>query len=64
MLCVELFAKGEKQITELSRYAKGYLVFYVIAGCFLGIGTIVVHLLGFVIGIATGVCFGRLLRRK
>lgn len=64
MLCVELFAKGEKQITELSRYAKGYLVFYVIAGCFLGIGTIVVHLLGFVIGIATGVCFGRLLRRE
>lgn len=64
MLCVELFAKVEKQITELSRYAKGYLVFYVIAGCFLGIGTIVVHLLGFVIGIATGVCFGRLLRRE
>lgn len=60
MLCVELFAKGEKQTIALSRYEKGYLVFYVVAGCFLGIGTIVVHGIGFVIGILAGLVFGRL----
>ena len=64
MLCVGLFAKGEKQTIVLSRYEKGYLVFYVVAGCFLGIGTIVVHLIGFVIGISTGLVFGRRLRAK
>lgn len=60
MLCVELFAKGEKQTIALSRYEKGYLVLYVVAGCFLGIGTIVVHGIGFVIGILAGLVFGRL----
>ena len=60
MLCVELFAKGEKQTIALSCYEKGYLVFYVVAGCFLGIGTIVVHGIGFVIGILAGLVFGRL----
>ncbi len=54
MLCVMLFSKGGKGLAELSRYERGYLVFYVIAGCFLGIGTIVVHLIGFVIGILVG----------
>lgn len=54
MLCVELFAKGEKQVIALSRYEKGYLVLYVVAGCFLGIGTIVVHAIGFVIGLLVG----------
>lgn len=54
MLCVMLFSKGGKGLTELSRYERGYLVFYVIAGCFLGIGTIVGHLIGFVIGILVG----------
>lgn len=53
-MCVLLFAKGEKRITGLSRYEMGYLVFYVIAGCFLGIGTIVVHAIGFVIGLLEG----------
>ena len=60
MLCVELFTKGEKQTIALSRYEKGYLVFYVVAGCFLGIGTIVVHGIGFVIGILVGLVFGSL----
>ena len=60
MLCVELFAKGEKQTIALSRYEKGYLALYVVAGCFLGIGTIVVHGIGFVIGILAGLVFGRL----
>lgn len=54
MLCVMLFSKGGKGLAELSRYERGYLVFYVIAGCFLGIGTIVGHLIGFVIGILVG----------
>ena len=55
MLCVMLFSKGGKGLTELSRYERGYLVFYVIAGCFLGIGTIVGHLIGFVIGLLVAV---------
>ena len=53
-LCVGLFTKDGKYTIALSRYEKGYLVFYMVAGCFLGIGTIVVHLIGFVIGILTG----------
>ena len=64
MLCEGLLAKGEKQTIALSRYDKGYLVFYVIAGCFLGIGTIVVQLIGFVIGVLTGLVFRRRLRIK
>ena len=62
MLCVLLFAKGEKRIDGLSRYDKGYLIFYVIVGNLLGIDTLVVHLLGFAIGIVTGFCFRRPLR--
>ena len=64
MLCALLFSKGGTGISELSRYDKGYLVFYVIAGCFLGIGTIVVHLIGFVIGMVTGLGFLRQFRIK
>lgn len=64
MLCVLLFTKGEKQMIALSRYDKGYLVFYVIAGCFLGIGTIVVHLIGVVIGILVCFVLGRWLWTK
>lgn len=55
MLYVMLFSEGGKGITELSRYERGYLVFYIIAGCFLGIGTIVGHLIGFVIGLLVAV---------
>lgn len=54
MMCVLLWEKTEKRIAGLSRYDKGYLVFYVVAGCFLGIGTIVGHLIGFVIGVLVG----------
>ena len=64
MLCVLLFTKGEKQMNALSRYDKGYLVFYVIAGCFLGIGTIAVHLIGFAIGFFVGLVLRRQLRTK
>lgn len=55
MLYVMLFSKGGKGIAELSRYERGYLVFYIIAGCFLGIDTIVGHLIGFVIGLLVAV---------
>ena len=64
MMCVILCLKGKKRIIELSGYDKGYLAFYVIVGCFLGIGTIVVHLIGFVIGILVGLIFGRQLQTK
>lgn len=64
MMCVMLCLKGKKRIIELSGYDKGYLAFYVIAGCFLGIGTIVVHLIGFVIGILVGLILGRQLQTK
>ena len=60
MLCVMLFSKGGKGLTELSRYERGYLVFYVIAGCFLGIGTIVGHLIGFGIGVLVGGLYGKI----
>ena len=54
MLCVMLFSKGGNGFAQLSPYERGYLLFYIIAGCFLGIGTIVVHLIGFVIGLLVG----------
>lgn len=60
MLCVMLFSKGGKGLAELSRYERGYLVFYVIAGCFLGIDTIVGHLIGFGIGVLVGGLYGRI----
>lgn len=61
ILCVQLFAGKEKKIIELSRVEKRYLMCYVIVGCFLGIGTIVVHLIGFVIGILIGGLYGKIL---
>ncbi|MBR2408510.1 MAG: rhomboid family intramembrane serine protease [Lachnospiraceae bacterium] len=64
MMCVMLCLKGKKRIIELSGYDKGYLAFYVIVGCFLGIGTIVAHLIGFVIGILVGLILGRQLQTK
>lgn len=60
MLCVMLFSKGGKGLTELSRYERGYLVFYIIAGCFLGIDTIVGHLIGFGIGVLVGGLYGKI----
>ena len=61
MLCVMLWEKNEKRIIGLSRYDKGYLLFYVIAGCFLGVGTIVGYLIGFIIGILVGGFYGKFL---
>ena len=53
ILCVMLFADREKKCIVFSRYDKGYLVFYVIVGNLLGIDTLV-HLIGFIIGVVTG----------
>ncbi len=38
----------------LSRGGKRYLLCYIIGGCFLGMGTVVVHLLGFGVGVLLG----------
>lgn len=54
MVCVWLWSGRERKIVELNRAEKRYLIVYVIVGCLLGIGTIVVHLIGFLIGILTG----------
>ena len=64
MLCVQLFFNKEKRITEMSRYDKGYLIFYVIVGNLLGIDTLVVHLIGFVIGSLVGIIFGKVLPKE
>lgn len=39
---------------QLSRAQKNYLIAYIVIGCFLGMGTIVVHLIGFIIGVLFG----------
>lgn len=45
---------SEKEKYILSEAGKRYLLCYIILGCFLGIGTIVVHLLGFLVGAILG----------
>lgn len=54
VVCAWLLKGKEKQSVSLTLAEKRYLWIYVIAGCFLGIGTIVVHGIGFVIGMLTG----------
>lgn len=52
--CVwSLKGKG-KQLVYFTVAEKRYLLLYAIVGCFLGIGTIVVHAIGFIIGMLTG----------
>lgn len=54
MACV-WFLKGQgKQRVCFTLAEKRYLIIYAIVGCFLGIGTIVVHAIGFVIGLLVG----------
>ena len=54
MACV-WFLKGQgKQRVCFTVAGKRYLLLYAIVGCFLGIGTIVVHAIGFIIGMLTG----------
>ena len=54
MVCAWLWTGRERKIVELNRAEKRYLIFYVIVGCLLGIGTIAVHLIGFGIGVVAG----------
>lgn len=54
MVCAWLWKGNEKQRVNLSTAEKRYLVIYVIVGCFLGIGTIVVHAIGFAVGALLG----------
>lgn len=54
MVCAWLWTGRERKIVALNRAEKRYLICYVVIGCLLGIGTIVVHLIGFLIGILTG----------
>lgn len=55
MVCAWLWSGRERKIIELNRVEKRYLICYVVIGCLLGIGTIVVHLIGFGIGMPVGV---------
>lgn len=55
IVCVWLLKGKENQGISLAPAEKRYLLVYVIVGCFLGLGTIVVHAIGFVIGLLVGV---------
>ena len=48
---------ASKRYMKFSRAECNYLVAYVIGGCFLGIGTITVHLIGLVVGGMLGYCY-------
>ena len=63
MVCALLLAGRERKMIELNRAEKRYLICYVIVGCLLGIGTIVVHLIGFGIGMVVGAIVVLLNRR-
>ena len=61
MVCVWIWSGRERKIVELNRAEKRYLICYVVIGCLLGIGTIVVHLIGFGIGVVVGGIYGKVL---
>ena len=54
IVCVWIWKGKAVQSVSLAPAEKRYLAIYVIAGGFLGIGTIVVHVIGFVIGLLVG----------
>ena len=54
MVCVWSWKGKEAQSVSLAPAEKRYLVIYVIVGGFLGLGTIVVHAIGFGIGLLVG----------
>lgn len=54
MACVWCLKGQEKQRVCFTIAEKRYLIIYAIVGCFLGIGTIAVHAIGFVIGMLAG----------
>lgn len=61
VVCVWLLKGKETQSVSMAPAEKRYLVIYTVVGCFLGIGTIVVHLIGFLIGILVGGLYGKIL---
>lgn len=64
MMCVLLFKEKRKISDVFSRYDKRYLVFYLIVGNLIGIGTVVAHLIGLVIGLLLGFVGIRCIREK
>ncbi len=54
IVCVWIGKGKETQSVSLTPVEKRYLAIYVVVGCFLGMGTIVVHAIGFAIGTLVG----------
>ncbi len=61
MACVWCRKGQEKQRVYFTIAEQRYLIIYAIVGCFLGIGTVAVHLIGFAIGILIGGLYGKIL---
>ncbi|MBQ8314953.1 MAG: rhomboid family intramembrane serine protease [Lachnospiraceae bacterium] len=61
MACVWCRKGQEKQRVCFSLAEKRYLIIYTIVGCFLGIGTIAVHAIGFLIGMSVGGIYGKII---
>ncbi len=61
MACVWCRKGQKKQRVCLSLAEKRYLIIYTIVGCFLGIGTIAVHAIGFLIGMSVGGIYGKII---
>lgn len=58
-VCLGIYAvsAGADRKREVFRFNKGqrnYLILYVLIGCLLGVGTIAVHLIGFIVGMVSG----------
>lgn len=61
MACVWCRKGQEKHRVCFSLAEKSYLIIYTIVGCFLGIGTIAVHAIGFLIGMSVGGIYGKII---
>lgn len=61
MVCVWCRKGKEKQRVCFSVAEQRYLIIYTIVGCFLGVGTIVVHAIGFLIGMSVGGIYGKII---
>lgn len=63
MYVVSAGSDREKEISRINKRQRNYLILYVLIGCLLGIGTIAVHFIGFVVGMASGwLCAGQKFR--
>ena len=54
MYAVSAGADREKKVSRINKGQRNYLILYVLIGCLLGIGTIAVHFIGFVVGMVSG----------